>query len=202
MKKQLVIIFVLAIAIPALLALRQHSNKVRTEEDSNVKIFSSWTRQDALLTHLQQIRGLPTSAAKNDSLRAIVNAATSKSIAKDDASVRSKIVRDYLFWIVVPIAEALKENGASEVELSDFLLKAWDSFAALANSFDCLDCPQGYRLMAKTAKRDYEDGSMLFDTTIIPLLFQGMPDGAASRFRQSWRDMAKVDAGVPAENKQ
>ena len=187
MKKQLVIIFVLAIAILALFALRQHSNKIRTEDDSTAEIFSSWTRQDDLLTHLQQIRRLPTSIAKNDSLRAIVNAATSKSIAKGDASVRSKIVRDYLFWVVVPIAEALKENGASEVELSDFLLKAWDAFAALANSFDCLDCPQGCRLMAKTAKRDYEDGSLLFDTTIIPLLFQGMPDGDEERFRAKWK---------------
>ena len=50
-------------------------------------------------------------------------------------------------------------------------------------------------MMAKTAQRDYEDGCMLFDATIIPLLFQGMPDGAAERFRYRWRSKFPAAGG-------
>ena len=149
--------------------------------------FRNWTNQDAMLAVLAEVRGVDSGAARTARLQELVDASVSKSIQTGDPSARASLARDYLLWVIMPIAEALKTNGASESALSDYVIKAWGTFQALCSSFDEENPRQGSRRIAETARRDYEDGYRLFDRQWLALLFRDMPDGAEERFRAKWK---------------
>ena len=163
--------------------------------------FRDWSRPERFSEVLSRISALTDAKSRTSCLKAAAAASVSGAIMDSDAQTRSVMTHDYLFWVILPMASSLKENGVSEETLSDYVIGAWTAFDELRKSFaSCADKRGGNR-MSDMANSDYTNACILFERSLLALVFDGMPEGAEARFRARWKaafrpESADADAGA------